>query len=575
MKQVSILILLAAVLATGCKSTLLPAEHSAQTVCNPVNISYRFRLEAPSRREAADPTVILFKDTYYLFASKSGGYWYSDDLKAWSFVATDQLPTEDYAPTAVTIGDTVYFLASSGHGNIYKSDDPRSGQWTVAKRSFEIPQTDPAFFLDDDGRLYFYWGCSDKTPIYGVEIDYKNGFKPIGKPASLIFGNPKEHGWEVRGDFNTDYPDAPWIEGAWMNKHEGKYYLQYAAPGTQFKSYADGVYVSESPLGPYHLAEHNPFAYRPEGFVSGAGHGSTFQDKYGNFWHIGTMTISVKHVFERRLALFPAFFDKDGTLYADTRFGDYPMIVPNRKIDGPEAVFPGWMLLSWKKKVAVSSSAEAHSSDLMVDEDIRTYWSAQTGDAGEWATLDLGENRNVYAVQVNFAEHLTTALGRKEGLCYQYVVETSTDSRNWEMLVDKSQNRLDCSHDYIQLKQKVNCRYLRITNKHVADGNFALSGFRVFGKGKGPKPESVRQLEMTRNADNRRSIQLRWPASEQAIGYIVSYGYDPAKLYHNYTVYGDTSVTINSLNAGQGYHFTISSFNENGITASTILKTAE
>ena len=147
-----------------------------RTVCNPVDISYRFQLNELSRREAADPTMVSFKDNYYLFASKSGGYWYSKDLKDWKLVSTNVIPTEDYAPTVVAIGDTLYFLASSSHGNIYKTADPKSGKWKVAKQNFDISLTDPDFFLDDNNRLYLYRGCSDKTPIWGTEIDYKPGF---------------------------------------------------------------------------------------------------------------------------------------------------------------------------------------------------------------------------------------------------------------------------------------------------------------------------------------------------------------------------------------------------------------
>ena len=44
------------------------------TICNPVDLSYRVCLNAPSRREAADPTMVVFKGDYYLFAAKSGGY---------------------------------------------------------------------------------------------------------------------------------------------------------------------------------------------------------------------------------------------------------------------------------------------------------------------------------------------------------------------------------------------------------------------------------------------------------------------------------------------------------------------
>ena len=47
----------------------LPAQ---TTYCNPMNLSYRFRPDTPSRREAADPMIVLFKNKYFLFASKSG-----------------------------------------------------------------------------------------------------------------------------------------------------------------------------------------------------------------------------------------------------------------------------------------------------------------------------------------------------------------------------------------------------------------------------------------------------------------------------------------------------------------------
>ena len=35
----------------------------------------------------------------------------------------------------------------------------------------------------------------------------------------------------------------PYIEGAFMTKHGDTYYLQYACPGTQYNTYADGVYT--------------------------------------------------------------------------------------------------------------------------------------------------------------------------------------------------------------------------------------------------------------------------------------------------------------------------------------------
>ena len=541
------------------------------TICNPLNLSYRFQLDEPSRREAADPTVVFFQDEYYLFASKSGGYWYSANLSDWIFVATDQIPTEDYAPTALAINDTMYFMASSN--TIYKATDLKAGKWELAA-TLPFSVVDPALFLDDDKRLYFYWGCSDKNPTYGVELDYKNGFALIDEPIALIHANTTEHGWEVPGDYNTQEGAAPWIEGSWMNKHNGKYYLQYAGPGTQFKSYSDGVYTSENPLGPFTLAENNPFAYRPEGFASGAGHGSTFEDKYGNFWHIGTVTISQKHMFERRLALFPTFFDRDGVLHADTRFGDYPFAIPTKKISLAEDVFPGWMLLSYQKPVTVSSTLEGFEKGNMVDENIRTYWSAKTGNGSEWAMVDLEKQCDVMALQINFAEQNTTLLGRTEGHYFQYQIEASTDNNNWKVIVDKSQNEKDYSHDYIQLEKKEKCRYLRIKNRSVPDGNFALCGFRVFGNGMGAKPEQVNHFSVIRDPENKRTVHLSWNKLENTTGYQIRYGTTPDKLYQTYQVYQDTSVDIHSLNSNLDYYFTIESFNENGCMASDLFEKA-
>lgn len=542
------------------------AQKVKTSFCNPLNLNYRFQLEEPSRREAADPSVIFFKDRYYLFASKSGGYWHTKDLINWTFVETNQIPTEEYAPTAIAINDTVYFLASSEKkSTIYKSHDLLSGKWQIAKDSLDFPVWDPAFFLDEDQRLYFYWGCSPYIPIRGIELDYHNNFKMIGKPIDLIKINVKSHGWEVSGDYNDRPKIYTWIEGAWMNKYNGKYYLQYSGPGTQYKSYTDGVYVAENPLGPFQVQKHNPFSYKPEGFINGAGHGSTFSDSWGNFWHMGTMSISVKHNFERRLGLWPAFFDKDGTFYTYTAYGDFPHELPKGKMKSLEDYQPKWMLLSYNKPVEVSSSLEGYSKGNAVNEDIRTYWSAASGEKGEWFMIDLLEKCNVYALQVNFAEQQSTLLGRSDSIYYQYKIESSSDKRNWKTIVDKTQNKNDCPNDYIELDKKVNTRYLRIVNYRVPSGNFAISGFRVFGNGNGKKPVPVNVLSLNRKED-RRSVVVSWDENKNAMGYTICYGVEKDKLYQSYQVYGDTTVTINSLNSELPYYFTIESFNENGIT---------
>ena len=562
------ILLLFSVLLTACEKT----NNCFKTICNPVNLSYRFSLDSPSWREAADPSMIKFKDEYYLFLSKSGGYFHSTDLIHWNLITTDDLPIEKYAPTVMEMNGEIYFTASIATNKIYKSRDPKSGKWELVTDQFPYILADPMLFYDSDNdKVYLYYGSGAATPMMGMELD-KNSFMPKGEATPLFYSNAEKSGWEVSGDYNTNYKHTSWLEGAWMNKYKGKYYLQYAVPGTEFKSYSNGVYVSEHPLGPFTLLRHNPFSYKPEGFVNGIGHGSTFQDIHGNYWNIGTSTISKRHMFERRVSLYPVFFDKDGDAYAYTAWGDYPMIVPDKKVSSPQDLFPEWMLLSYKKEVETSSTLEGYPAANAVNEDIRTWWSAKTADKGEFMTVDLGQNSKIYAIQINFADQDAMISGKVDSTFYQYRIEDSQDGITWNTTVDKSENKVEAPNDYIQLDKPVNARYVRITNIYFPSGKFSISGLRVFGKVDKPLPAVAQFTQLVRSNDNRRTIELTWNEVNDATGYNIRFGTDKDKLYHNYLVYQTNKVSINILNADQTYYFTIDSFNEAGVTKGKEIK---
>ncbi len=346
-----------------------------RTWCNPLDLGYRYQhmkeRAVRAHREGADPTLTLFKGTYYLFVSMSAGFWYSEDLLNWNFHADPNLLIYDYAPAVRERDGYLYFCASRRAENcpILRSPDPLHVPFEEVSAPF--PFWDPDIFFDDDGRAYLYWGCTNTDPIYGVEMNPET-MLPIGEKQGLIWDREKELGYERFGEngvvntfgsvvyehlkhhFNPAtqriefpagvtnmggytaeamtkmflYIGKPYIEGAYQTKHDGKYYLQYATPGTQYNTYADGVYVSDHPLGPYTLQKSNPFSAKPGGFIAGAGQSSTMQDKFGNWWHAATMRISINYDFERRVGLFPAGFDSDGILFCNTSFGDYPYELP-------------------------------------------------------------------------------------------------------------------------------------------------------------------------------------------------------------------------------------------------------
>jgi xylan 1,4-beta-xylosidase len=557
------LVLLLLVLKMGGSAIGQNQDTAAATFCNPLNLSYRFALNPPSRRTAADPCITLFKDEYYLTATQAGGYWHSKDLLHWIFVTTQDLPLEIDAPTTVVIGDYLYFFPMSSH-IIYRSKDPANGKWEKATDSFPLIEGDPYVFVDTDGRVYYYFGCTNNGYLSAVELDPSNNFKPIGQPVHCITGNPEQYGWERVGDYNT-LPGRPWTEASWVTKYKGKYYYQFSAPGTEYKSYADGYYVSDHPLGPFTYSPNSPFSSKPEGFICGAGHSATFQDKHGNWWHIVTMTISVKDKFERRLGLFPATFDNNGNLSVHTELGDYPILMPDHTIHDVGELFPGWMLLSYKKSAMASSSLDAHPPSLAFDEEIRDYWSAQTGNKGEWLNVDLGSESTVKAIQLNFAENNTQVFGRQGVLAQQFLVEYSNDKKTWETLIDQSHNEEDLTHQFHVLKSAIKARYLKVTNYRVPGGTFAISGFRVFGLGTLKKPHAVTALKVVRDFADPRNVRLSWKKQADANGYIIRFGLAKNKLYRTYQVYDSTNLTIHSLNKDQRYWFAIDAFGENGI----------
>lgn len=546
--------------------------YGQHTYCNPVNINYRYCISrhnfgvmdtTQSYREGADPTMIVFDNEYYLFVSKSGGYWHSADMLHWDFITSSDINWEEYAPTVVTIDHKMYYLAAGQ--NLFCTTNPASGKWEFVRKFRFSNFTDPCLFLDDDRRLYLYYGSADNLPLFGVELDMNNNFEPLGKPQYTIKLNLDRYGWENTFGERIFTNFKAWLEGAWINKYKGKYYFQYAAP-LQGSDYCDAVYVGKDPMNGFVMAPSNPFAYKPSGFTTGAGHGCTFNDNYGNYWHVGTIGINVKHLFERRINLIPATFDKEDNLYTTTRFADYPYFIPNKKVKNTDDLFTGWMLLSYNKPTEVSSTLDTLKAGNATDENIRTFWSAETGNAGEWLTVDLLKQYDLYAVQVNFADNGVKLLGRAEYKPYQYIIEYSNDKKNWHTLTDKSNNTDDYPHDYTELKQKVKARYCRITNRHTPDGTFAISGFRIFGKGNGKLPHRVENIKIERNNEDKRFARITWDKVPEATGYNVKFGIAKDKLYLNYQVYTHNFVELHCLDKDADYFFEVESFNENGVS---------
>lgn len=548
-------------------------EYRPATYANPINIDYTYSVVQTSQglsyRSGADPAVVPFRDKYYMFVTRSQGYWMSDDLTEWEFVRPKNWFFESSnAPGMWPMRDSLLIgLASpAGWQNVIFTDDPETGTWQGSASLMPlVPVHDPALFVDDDSRVYMYRGSSNVHPIWGVEIDPDNYFLPAGENLDLFNLAPDERGWERFGENHEGGDLDPFIEGPWMNKHNGMYYLQYAAPGTQWNVYGDGVYTSDDPLGPFTYQEYSPFSYKPGGFINGAGHGSTVEDPYGNFWHYATMVVGINFNFERRIGKFPAGFDQDGQLYTNTAYGDYPHYLPSGEERGREDWFTGWMLLSYQKPVEASSYHDDYLPENITDENIKTFWVAESNSDDEWLTIDLEEQSEIRAIQINYTDYESNIYGKPDTLYHQYIIESSGDGENWEMLVDKSENSRDVPNDYVELREPHSARHIRFTNIHVPMPNLAVSDIRVFGKGPGNPPPVVENFRVDRSEDPREAT-LTWEQVEDAQGYHIYYGIHPDKLYNSVMVYNDTTYQHNGLNVNPDYYFSIETFSENGIS---------
>lgn len=576
-------------------------ENNFKTYCNPIDIDYSYMSHYRannnvSHRSGADPAIVNFKGRFYMFVTRSHGYWASDDMSNWTFIKPQgwYFSGSNAPAAAVKDGKIIVLGDPSGSGPVIETDNPEIGDWKTNYAVISLPHgiQDPNLFVDDDGKVYLYEESSNKWPIRGIELDSDNYYIPIGEQKDLFGLEPEKHGWERFGqDHESDL--KPFIEGPWMVKHNDTYYLEYGAPGTQWNVYADGVYTSKSPLGPFEYAPYNPISYKPGGFLKGSGHGSTVKDNNGNLWHYSTMAISVNQLFERRLGMYPAGFEDDGQMYVNTAYGDYPHYLPDTKVDEHKKRFTGWMLLSYSKpvttnsvtvKAAINVQDESESGYMLGqikeydiskinDEEIRSFWVSEANNDSMYVEIDLQKQMEIKAIQINFQDFNSVIFGRPDDLKQQFTIQASDDGKNWRTIIDYSKNKKDQPHAYIELEKYERGRFVRYNHIYCSNKNLAISEFRIFGNGLEQKPEQPQNFTVQRKED-RRDALLKWDKVEDATGYVIYWGISKDKLNLSALMYEQNQYKLRALNTDVQYYYQVEAFNENGIsTKSEILKT--
>lgn len=182
-------------------------------------------------------------------------------------------------------------------------------------------------------------------------------------------------------------------------------------------------------------------------------------------------------------------------------------------------------------------------------------------------TIDLGGDRTVRAIQVNYVDYRSKIFESDSSVYTQFRMLYSQDGKRWEVMADLTGERRDRPTAYVELPRPVRARYVRYEHGHVASANLAIGDIRIFGNDDGRSPATPAGFTVRRDADSRNAF-VSWKSVRGAVGYNILWGIGPKKLYQTYQVFADRPrpLEIRALTVGQEYWFSIEAFDESGVS---------
>jgi len=256
-----------------------------------------------------DPTVILGADgKYYAYATNGthDGKWMniqvasSTDLFTWNYIG-DALPqkalwastTHNYwAPHVLYDADSkqyVMFFCAKSDDTTYRMcigvafssspSGPFIDKGSPLMRGKEFKVLDPMAMIDPKTKKkILYWG-SDFAPISVTQLT--NDWKEISPENKTVAVIPT----------NTEKDYTKLVEGAWVDYHDGKYYLYYSGDNCcgDNANYAVMVARADNAFGPFTRlgetrANSSSVILAKDSTWFAPGHNSIVRDKSGNIW---------------------------------------------------------------------------------------------------------------------------------------------------------------------------------------------------------------------------------------------------------------------------------------------------
>ncbi|MEW2117200.1 family 43 glycosylhydrolase [Streptomyces sp. NPDC005474] len=200
----------------------------------------------------ADPDIVRFGDTYYIYPTTDGfANWSGTQFKAYSSkdlvhwtdhgVILDLGPdiswadSRAWAPTMTAKNGKYYFYYSADTNiGVAVSDSPTGpftdplGKPLIARGAYSGQMIDPAVFTDDDGQSYLYWG-NGRAYVVPLNDDM------VSFDASKV----------------TEITTSGFREGSFVIKRQGTYYFMWSENDTRDENYRVAYATGPSPTGPW------------------------------------------------------------------------------------------------------------------------------------------------------------------------------------------------------------------------------------------------------------------------------------------------------------------------------------
>ena len=282
--------------------------------CNSCSNDHAQEEEKPnSPVPLGDPFIMLHNDTYYAYGTRAENgieVYTSSDLQTWKKEKELALQKQDtwadrwfWAPEVYYVNGKFYmYFSGDEHIGVATSDTPL-GPFKQAEKKpmIEGEKTiDNSLYIDEDGTPYLsFVRFNDGNNVWIAEME---------KDLITIKAETMTPCLHVTEDWENVWPRV--IEGSYITKHKGLYYMIYSANSYESPFYAVGYATATSPMGPWTKYEKNPILQKP-GALVGVGHSALFRDKAGQLKMVFHAHNDQKNIHPRVMHIADVTFTND------------------------------------------------------------------------------------------------------------------------------------------------------------------------------------------------------------------------------------------------------------------------